>query len=292
MVIIFLVLSQIEIKAGLDKQYVNKKLTIGDPFEITLTLTYAQGTDISEPFLDSIEPFVILDQKNKIVREKGKIINTYNVRLVPFNTGEFKIPSFKFLHKDGEISDTLKSNTVPIKIASVMPENMSDINDIKKAVEYPNYLPLIIAGIILALAVLVFLGCKFYRKFKKARGIAKPLIPPWIEAIVAIENIPVKEWLARGLIKKYYYSLSEILKHYIERRFEFNAAEQTTTEIITTLKMQKIPLREDFGKFFTRADLVKYAKFVPAQDELSTAVQRAKDLVNKTRPAQEPVEKK
>jgi len=94
------------------------------------------------------------------------------------------------------------------------------------------------------------------------------------------------------LIKKYYYALSEILKRYIERRFEFNAAEQTTTEIMANLKLQKIPLSDDFNRFFTRADLVKYAKFMPPQDELHMAVQKVKDLVNKTKPEEELLEKK
>jgi len=77
MLLVFFIISQIEIEAELNKQYLNKKLTIGDPFEIILTLTYPQNTDISEPFVDSIEPFGILDQKNKIVQEKGFITNTY-----------------------------------------------------------------------------------------------------------------------------------------------------------------------------------------------------------------------
>jgi len=276
----------------LNKQYLNKKLTIGDPFEIILTLTYPQNTDISEPFVDSIEPFGILDQKNKIVQEKGFITNTYEMRVVAFNAGELEMPAFLFLHTHDNTIDTLKSNTVPVAITSVMPEDMSDINDLKKAVEFPNYLPLIVAGITLICAIAGYFGYKYLKKLKKARAIAKPVVPPWIEAIIAIENIPIKEWIEKGLIKKYYYALSEILKRYIERRFEFNAAEQTTTEIMANLKLQKIPLSDDFNRFFTRADLVKYAKFMPPQDELHMAVQKVKDLVNKTKPEEELLEKK
>ncbi len=292
MLMVFLIVSQIEIEAKLDKQYLSKKLTVGDPFEITLTLTYPQNTDISEPFVDSIEPFGILNQENKIVQEKGIITNTYQMQVVAFNTGELKVPAFLFLHTHDNSIDTLKSNTLPITIESVMPEDMSDINDLKKAVEFPNYLPLIVAGIILICTAAGYFGYKYFKKLRKARTIAKPPVPPWIEAIVAIENIPIKEWLEKGLIKKYYYALSEILKRYIERRFEFNAAEQTTTEIIATLKLQKISLRDDFDRFFTRADLVKYAKFMPPQEELHTVVQKVKELVNRTKPEEKPVEKK
>jgi hypothetical protein len=172
-----------------------------------------------------------------------------------------------------------------------MPEDMNDINDLKKAVEFPNFVPLIILGIIIGSAIAGYFICKYIKRLKRERETAKPLPPPWIEAIVAIENIPVKEWLKKGLIKRYYYALSEILKRYIERRFGFNAAEQTTTEIIYSLKLQKAPLREDFSKFFTRADLVKYAKFVPPEDESIVAANKAKELVNNTRPKEETVGK-
>ncbi len=284
MVAILLILTQIDIKAELDKEYVNKELTIGDRFEINLTLSYPQNTDLSESFVDSIEPFVILDQKNRIVLEKGKAINTYRMKFVAFNTGDLKIPEFKFLHRHDDTIDTLKSNALPINIASVMPGDMKDINDIKKAVEFPNFLPLIIAGIIVAFVVIGYLGFRFIKKLQRARVTAMPLPPPWIEAIAAIDNIPIKEWLEKGFIKRYYYALSEILKRYIERRFEFNAAEQTTTELINSLKLQKVPLRDNFSRFFARADMVKYAKFIPPQEELQTVVKSAKDLINNTRP--------
>jgi hypothetical protein len=284
MVIILLLLAQIEIKAELDKNYQNKELTIGDPFVVDLILSYPQGTDVSAPFVDSIEPFVVLDQHNKTIQKTGRVINTYNMKLVAFSTGDLEIPVFKFLYRHDDTSDTLTSNAVGISIASVMDEDMSDINDIKKAVEYPDYLPLIIAGIIVICILAGYFVYRFIKTVQKARIIARPLPPPWIEAIAAIDNMPIKEWLEKGLVKRYYYALSEVLKRYIARRFEFNAAEQTTTELVYNMKLAKIPARDDFTVFFTRADMVKYAKFIPPKEESQMAAQNAKSLVNRTKP--------
>ena len=88
----------------------------------------------------------------------------------------------------------------------------------------------------------------------------------------------------KGLVKRYYYSLSEILKRYLERRFEFDALEQTTTEIVHHLKTRKILIRDEFTRFFTDTDLVKYAKFTPALNDQQQAIEKAKELIRKTKP--------
>jgi len=287
MLLLIVLLSQIEIRAELDKHFVNKKLSVGEPFQIILTLKYPHDLDVSTFFVDSLEPFVIIDQKNKTVREKGYVSNVYTIKAAAFKTGELEIPPFKFLYRHDDGIDTLKSNTIPIRIESVMPADMKDINDIKKAIEFPNYLPLIIAAVVIIGALLAYFAYKFLKRLKKERIMSRPLPPPWVEALAAIENIPVVEWLEKGLIKKYYYTLSEILKRYLERRFEFNAAEQTTTEIINNLKLQKVPSYDGFRNFFTQADLVKYAKFTPSSDEMEKAVDVAKELIDKTKPQTE-----
>lgn len=289
--ILLLFFAQIEIDARLKSEYLNKPLTIGDPFEVVVIVRYPQGTEISEPFIESLDPFVILDQKNVSVQEKGSVTNTYTIKLVPFNTGDLKVPAFNFLHRTGEVVDTLSSSAILLNVSTVMPKDMKDVNDLKRAIEFPNFFPLILAGVLLVALMVVYVAYYYGRKLKSRRAVIKPLPPPWAEAMAALDNIPRENWLAKGFVKKYYYAISEILKRYLERRYDFRAAEQTTTEIVANLKMLKIPEREGFNGFFTRADMVKYAKHVPPLAEMSAAVDSAKELVSKTRPA-EPAEGK
>jgi hypothetical protein len=219
------------------------------------------------------------------------IKEVYRYTLVSFDTGELKVPPFKFIVRyDGRI-DTLLSSGLDVKIATVLPEGMQDINDIKDAVRFPNFRPLVIGAIILLIAAIGYLIYHYLRRIRKSMVHARPLPPPWIEAILALERLPIDEWLARGNVKKYYYSLSEILKRYLERRFEFRAVEQTTTEIISSMRALRIPQRDEFNRFFTNADLVKYAKYIPPGSEVTSAIDEARDLVNKTKP-DEPVQEK
>lgn len=290
--IILLLALQIDINAELDHKDINRVLTVGDPFEVLVTVSRPRDTEISIPYVDTLEPFVIVDQTSRTIEEGGTVKEVFGYTLVSFDTGELKLPLFKFLIRSDTLTDTLQSNRVDVKVASVLPADMQDINDIKDAVRFPNFRPLIIGAIILLLAALGYFAYRLLRKIRKARVFAEPLPPPWIEAILALERIPVNEWLARGMIKRYYYSLSEILKRYLERRFEFRAVEQTTTEIVDSMRALKIPQRDEFSGFFTNADLVKYAKHVPPGSEVASAVDEAKDLVKKTKPEESIQERK
>ncbi|HEY6867852.1 MAG TPA: hypothetical protein VI792_11380, partial [Candidatus Eisenbacteria bacterium] len=137
------------------------------------------------------------------------------------------------------------------------------------------------------LAVLAVLGRRLYRRLRAGAEAAAPALPPWEEALGALDRLPWREWLAAGQAKRFYYALSEILKRYMERRFGFDAVEQTTTEILATMRAERIPMREEIARFFARGDHVKYAKLVPPAEESESAIAQVREFVTRTRP-QEP----
>ncbi len=290
--IILLFLAQIQINAELDIKDISKTLTVGDPFEIVVTVLHPRDVELSEPLVDGLEPFALIHQGSQRVEEGGIVRNVYRYRLVAFDTGELRIPAFKCTMRGDSMPDTLFSNSIDISVTSVLPADMQDINDIKDAVRFPNFKPLIVGALLLIIAAIGYAAYHFVKKLRKAKAFARPLPQPWVEAFLALERIPVEDWLARGMIKKYYYALSEILKRYLERRFEFSAAEQTTTEIVDNLRILRVPQRDEFNRFFTRADMVKYAKYVPPGDEITSAIEKAKDLVSRTKPEDTVQEKK
>src|SRR5262249_40045173 len=87
-------------------------------------------------------------------------------------------------------------------------------------------------------------------------------------------------------VKRYSYTLSQILKRYIERRFEFHAAEQTTTELIASMRAHRTPMREEVAGCFNRLDLAKYAHSVPPAGEAEAAIAQVRDFVLKTKPVE------
>ncbi len=283
MIFLFLFI-QIEAKADLAKDFMNKRLTVGDPFEIVIELTAPSVKKVSEPFIDSIEPFAIIDKKHEIVQEKGITKHNYRLRVAAFNTGELKFPGFKFLVKESTAVDTIQTNPVGIRIVSVLPEGMQDINDIKEIIDFPNFMPVIVLIIIVGAGVIGFLGFRFYKKLKQRIITEQEKIPCWEKALSALDKLSKEDFLNKGMVKRFYYTLTEILKRYLEERFGFPAIEQTTSEIIQSMKLQKIPLRDEFHSVFTYADMVKYAKFVPPEEQTENIMRQSKELIKKTIP--------
>jgi hypothetical protein len=268
----------------------SKQLTVGDQFKITFTVEHPKEIPISPLAIDTIEPFGIMEQDLTQKSMGDKMISTFNLKLAAFAAGDLKIPPFRVFFQTNPKDTILKyvaTDSIPISIASVLPEDMRDINDIKKPIDFPNPLPLIILAIVIGTGILIFIGYRLAKRFRRIREMIKPLPPPWEEALAAINRIPAEEWLTNNLIKRYYYTISEILKRYLERRFLFPAVEQTTTELIRTMKQNRIPERDGFGNFFASSDMIKYAKFVPPKGEMVGIIDSVKELINKTKPVEE-----
>lgn len=265
-----------------------RDLTVGDQFKLELVVKHHRDTNVGEPFASSLDPFMILDRKSVTRYAGDTIVDVHTLTMAAFATGEPKIPPFIVPYPaEGEVR-AAASDSIPVKVASVMPADMKDINDLKPQIQFPNFLPIWIILGVLAAAGLGYLGWRLYRRYRRIMLYGTPLPDPWDEALAALDKVPADDWLASGHFKRYYYTVSEVLKRYLTRRFGFPALDQTTTEILRTMKGAKIPEREGFGEFFQRADMVKYAKFVPPATEVAAVISTARELVKATTPKPEP----
>lgn len=265
-----------------------RDLTVGDRFKLELTVRHHRSIKVGEPFSPSLDPFMILDRKIVTRYAGDTIVDVHTLTMAAFATGEPRIPPFIVPYPaEGEVL-AAASDSIPVKVASVMPRDMKDINDLKPQIQFPNFLPIWIILGILAAAGLGYLGWRLYRRYRRIALYGAPLPDPWDEALAALDKVPAEDWLASGHFKRYYYTVSEMLKRYLTRRFEFPALDQTTTEILRAMKAAKTPEREGFGEFFQNADMVKYAKFVPPLGEMKAVLPTARELVKATTPKPEP----
>jgi hypothetical protein len=265
-----------------------RDLTVGDRFKLELVVKHHRGVKVAEPFTPSLDPFMILDRKSVTRYAGDTIVDVHTLTMAAFATGEPKIPPFIVPYPaEGEVR-AAASDSIPVKVASTMPKDMKDINDLKPQVQFPNFLPIWIMLGILGAAGLGYAGWRLYRRYRRMKLYGAPLPDPWDEALAALDRVPADDWLASGHFKRYYYTVSEVLKRYLTRRFGFPALDQTTTEIVRAMKVTKTPEREGFGEFFQRADMVKYAKFVPPATEAAAVIPAARELVRATTPKPEP----
>jgi len=265
-----------------------RDLTVGDRFKVELTVRHHRNTKVGEPFAPSLDPFMILDRKSVTRYAGDTIVDIHTLEMAAFATGEPRTPPFIVLYPAEDEVLAAASDSIPVKVASVMPADMEDINDLKPQIQFPNLLPIWIILAVFAASGLGYLGWRLYRRYRRIRLYGAPLPDPWDEALAALNRVPAEDWLESGRFKHYYYTVSEILKRYLTRRFNFPAIDQTTTEILRAMKAAKLPERGGFGDFFQRADMVKYAKFVPPAAEAATVITTARELVQTTTPKPEP----
>jgi hypothetical protein len=112
--------------------------------------------------------------------------------------------------------------------------------DIKAAMEVdkaPFQFPTSAYWLILLTGAVVAIWYFLRRKKKKAE--AKKQLPPYQEALTALEELDSSQYLLQNNAKEYYSLLTEIVKRYLDREVDDAALESTTQELIVRLNTLK-----------------------------------------------------
>jgi hypothetical protein len=141
-------------------------------------------------------------------------------------------------------------------------------------------------GLMLIGAVMAGLG--IYLLTRRKRVAVPPLIPPHMRARGRLQD-------ALALIgspKPFVIAVSDALRVYLEERFSFRAPERTTEEFLQELQRTDRLLpdqKRGLGEFLQHCDLVKFAKYEPAEAELLNLHGAALQLIAETEPRPEPM---
>jgi hypothetical protein len=140
----------------------------------------------------------------------------------------------------------------------------------------------------LALAALLVWA---WRRWKRRRS-EVPVVPPIPPHVIAKQKL--QEALALiGQPREFCILVSDTVRWYLEERFEFRAPERTTEEFLYELRATELltpDQKASLGEFLQRCDLVKFARYEPAQPELLELHGAAVRLVEETEPPPATVE--
>lgn len=214
--------------------------------------------------------------------------------LQSFDSGLYTLPPV--LYVSGK--DTFQTNRLSLKVIPVSIDSLANIHDYKTVADpntkWTDYLPDFITDYWwLYLIVLALVGCGVYVyiRWKQGKSLALPLLPkkkllpPYEEAIAAMSELKAAGLWQRGQDKEYYTRLTEIIRHYIDRRFNINAMEQTSTQILEMLEQEDAAVaKAELKSILEIADFVKFAKMKPLANENEEAYQFAIAFLEKTKP--------
>jgi len=273
-------------------------ITIGELVKYSITVTRDESVQVEMPGLAAnLGGFEIRDyQVHEPKKINGQIVEQFDYVISTFDVGEFEIPPLTIRYKTAGDTTTreLKTETIKLIVQSLKPNPEGDIKDIKPPLEIPRDLRrwIILAGIVLLLLTAAAVAAYIIRK--KLRGealIPKKVTPPRPAQEVALEELEAltkSGLLEAGAVKEFYIRLSEIIRRYIEGRWRIIAMEMTTGEVVEDLRQAEVP-DEVVGmveEFLESCDLVKFAKYLPTDEENRKAVEQAYDLVRRTKPVE------
>ena len=264
---------------------------IGDHTPLNLLVRVPLNTNLQWHELDSTYAGIEILNVSKIdtVQKENEIVYVQKINLIPFDSGYYALTPISFPISTTGRWDTLKSNALALKVESIQIDTTMAIKPIKPPISIPwhwkDALPYagVLLGIIALVALLLFL---LKRKKEKPEIIELPidLRSAHQIAIEKLEQLELKEFWQKGKIKEYYVGLTYILREYIENRFETDALESTSDEIIDSLKISNIKttLKQRLRNLLDWADLVKFAKASPSGETHIEALKTVKKFIRKT----------
>lgn len=279
-----------EVRVSID----TNAILIGEQVKVDIDYQFPSDQQGYFPFLpDSLGPNLEIVERSNIDTSflDGKTRFYQELKVTAFDSGYFVLPAFSFGYK-GDLDSVIQiivSDPHLINVFSVNADTTQPIKPLVGPMSEPytlmEFLPWIL--FVLALGALIFTAFYFYRKRQKKPLFKKeePKIPAHEKALDDMARLRLKKLWQAGKVKEYYSELTEIVRVYIEERFDIMAIEMTTYEIVAGLNGH--PINDEVMRKLTGslelADLVKFAKANPNALENDTCLNNVIDFVNETK---------
>lgn len=261
---------------------------IGDVFHYQLEVDHPEGYTVHFPdSVTSLGDFSVRDISKEAKRTSSRI--TY--ALAVYDTGSYVIPSVGVTVNPPEaVADSLRfqSSQIPINILSLVPPDAKDLKDLKPLMAIPSRLPWLLA---LGSLAAVVLGVVVWRKVRGGKESVSEITPEERRraahevAFRRLAEIRAANYPDQGAFKQHFSEISETIRQYFEDRYFIPALEMTTIEVMRALPVQRLSDETSrlISTLLQQSDLVKFAKYLPNQQEAQKVLDDAFRIVDDTR---------
>lgn len=268
---------------------------IGQQVHLTLELSQPKDAVVNFPLItDTIIDKVEVLHKSSIdtTFENAKLLLTQKLTITNFDSGFYFVPGFVFDIDTISGGGSITSNPVVLKIATFEADTTKGFFDIRSQQDVPYTLremvPWLIGGIVFF--ALVLLTIYIIRRIKNKEPLfavkEKPKELPHIIAIRELDRIKESKIWQSDQVKEFHTEVTDVLRDYIEERFDIAALEMTSDEIIDALKHSNIDNKstmQNLTQILKLADMVKFAKMKPLIDENDLSLMNAYFFINQTK---------
>jgi hypothetical protein len=248
---------------------VNKdKAYVGDTVEFVVKTELPKNAQISAEQNFKLDDFEILSAD---VKRLSLDNNIYELKfdICAYKTGHLTIKPFTvfYINPDGtnNLFFTPEKN---IEIQSLVEDgknaNIKDIKSLKEIKIKGIFIVLIIAVLVFTIILAVYILKNIRGKSKKSETV----VDERTKALTSLSDLYQNRTSLST--RNFYYKMSEILRTYISKQYEFDAMEMTTSEFFEKTK-DFLPAQvnvNEFKNYLKIFNLARYADFTPSAKEI------------------------
>jgi hypothetical protein len=270
--------------------------TVGDHIPLHLNVTYPAGMEVTLPELPAKwGAFEVVEQTlaAPTENENGTFTAVRKALVTLWAPGDYQTAPFSVRYQgtDDQLHESLVS-PLTITVASVLEEGETEKRDLKPqaSLAHPPLWPWLLSGLRLASLIGVVGWLLWTRLRRRPATAATHVIPidtraPEEIAYSELDRIAALNLPAQGELKHHYTLITDCMRSYVQGRYQIPALDRTTTELMTAFRRSHVD-RAHVGLFrdlLNDADLVKFAKAHPSNQQANKAVTQARHIVDVTK---------
>jgi hypothetical protein len=267
---------QTAVKASVDK----KTILIGEQINLRIEADIPGNQPIRFFHVDSLPHFEILEQQRIDTADTdGGTGLSQVIRITSWDSGHWVIPQF-------ELGGSMATDSIGIDVGYTPFDTAQPYHDIKaiievkpEAVEKKDWKwKWIIIGALIFLAQVYILIRGMMHKQKEPEIIIQVPLDVYKTALAELEKLKKEKTDARI----YYTRLVDIFRTYIHDKKGIHSMQQTTDDLVLQLRELKLA-KEQFDRLaqsLRMSDFVKFAKYVPTQEDDRTAFDVIKSSID------------
>jgi hypothetical protein len=209
--------------------------------------------------------------------------------LKPVKAGELVLPLAPLAYRDGPEASWHNLTWKPVRVrvtTEIANADLSELRDItppEQLADSPSWHgPYVGLGLVLAVLFVVLA----VREYRRRRRQPPPALLPDAWVLGELDRIAALPLTSEEATEHFHAELSDVMRRYLEMRFQIPALEQTTAEFFAGLERSVQLTKEQHGslhQLMKRWDLVKFARLRPPPEECQALIHLARQFVEQTK---------
>ena len=254
------------------------------PFTAQYQLSYTPGYQVTVDE-SSIPADFALQQVQATPSSSDAI--TYDFTLIPFTLGKSTFTvSFQLSQQDKVVSQL--PAPLYVEVTPVKTFQDKKLREIRPPFIVRNWVPWLLA--LLILIALIYVICQWRKRLKAMDPLhisqQEDTRPSHVIALSKIDALLQSGLWENHQYKIFYITLVDILREYLQRRFNIDVSAETSTELLAHIKTNANLTSFTFilREFLTACDLIKFAKTIPSEQQRNQHIGILRSFVEQTFP--------